>query len=1125
MNYVSVADQLDEIEQRIMRGLKDFQKATVERIDYLYRNGQDRILVSDEVGLGKTLIARGTVAKLAKLRKEENDNLFKVVYVCSNAAIAQQNLQKLKITDNASLGDISSSRLSMQHLNIFNQEHDPNLMNQYIQLIPLTPDTSFRITSGTGTVQERALMYAILKHIPELELFTDVQGNRKDCLEIAMMGRAKNAWDCWCKDRYEKQVSDCDNKSNGEYLRYMLERLNQELNEVWYDDVKYRDALLSLCNKSDKCDRDENEIVSQLRKIFAKISIEKLEPDLVIMDEFQRFKYLINSDTDTEIGMLSHRFFNANSTTHKVRMLLLSATPYKMYSTPEEIDDSRIDEHYIEFLNVMNFLNENSKNGQSFMEVWKDYSVKLKEMNLGDLSVLAVQKEKAEKVMYQTVCRTERISEKVNADFIDDSSVKESLEVMEGDILSYLQIQKLVDDLGLGFNVPVDYIKSTPYILSFMRDYKLKRELFDYFRKHRRAISKINKTYLWLSRKNLNHYKPINYNNARLMRIMNTVLSMGLNSREQKNNSSGGLENLLWLPPSLPYYELTGVYKKSEMSTKTLIFSSWEMVPRMLSCLISYEVERYTVGKLKYERKVGSKTVTVQPTYFANNEDEISGKRYPPARMTFRDNQPATLNLFCLIYPSEFLANCYEPIDCLNKKLGIEEIKKLVGDKITDKLKLFADKLNLSKASESGKPDRRWLYLAPVLLDSRDYVLSWVNSYVDNNKDNNQKGIVTPKVIIEHIKFIKDLLNSDSFYDLGKMPEELVSVLTDMAIASPAICIYRSYHRYLGENEKLEPQLPCELARVFINRMNTPEATAVVERAYGKKSDDAHWRNLLSYCIDGNLQAVFDEYAHLLSNGLDRGAGIISALHNQMMESMSIRSTPYYIDTFNNFKNKVEKNKVQNVSMRSHFAVSFTKGDGDESDIDRKKILRNAFNSPFRPFVLASTSIGQEGLDFHNYCRRIVHWNLPSNPIDLEQREGRINRFECLAIRQNIAKRYGNIEFKNDVWSEMFDKANEYKNQHFGGSSDLIPYWGLPEREDMIKIERIVPMYPCSRDCMAYERLIKILSMYRLTLGQTRQQELLDYLFKNCDEPEKLRDLFINLSPYYKENKSSDKKL
>ena len=42
-------------------------------------------------------------------------------------------------------------------------------------------------------------------------------------------------------------------------------------------------------------------------------------------------------------------------------------------------------------------------------------------------------------------------------------------------------------------------------------------------------------------------------------------------------------------------------------------------------------------------------------------------------------------------------------------------------------------------------------------------------------------------------------------------------------------------------------------------------------------------------------------------------------------------------------------------------------------------------------------------LDFHNYCRVIMHWNLPGNPIDLEQREGRINRFKCLAIRQNVS--------------------------------------------------------------------------------------------------------------------------
>lgn len=79
--------------------------------------------------------------------------------------------------------------------------------------------------------------------------------------------------------------------------------------------------------------------------------------------------------------------------------------------------------------------------------------------------------------------------------------------------------------------------------------------------------------------------------------------------------------------------------------------------------------------------------------------------------------------------------------------------------------------------------------------------------------------------------------------------------------------------------------------------------------------------------------------------------------------------------------------------------------------------------------------------------------------------------------------------------------------------SNLSP---LTESDDMIKIERIVPMYPYSRGGIAYERLIEVLSLYRLTLGQARQEELLEYIFQNCEEKEDLRDLFMNLSPYYK---------
>ena len=88
--------------------------------------------------------------------------------------------------------------------------------------------------------------------------------------------------------------------------------------------------------------------------MFSEIGIEKLEPDLVVMDEFQRFKNLLDTDENDETGMLARKFFARVG----VKMLLLSATPYKMYSTLDEIEEENADEHYREFLKVTDFLNE-----------------------------------------------------------------------------------------------------------------------------------------------------------------------------------------------------------------------------------------------------------------------------------------------------------------------------------------------------------------------------------------------------------------------------------------------------------------------------------------------------------------------------------------------------------------------------------------------------------------------------------------------------------------------------------------------------------------------------------------------------------------------------------------------
>jgi hypothetical protein len=166
---------------------------------------------------------------------------------------------------------------------------------------------------------------------------------------------------------------------------------------------------------------------------------------------------------------------------------------------------------------------------------------------------------------------------------------------------------------------------------------------------------------------------------------------------------------------------------------------------------------------------------------------------------------------------------------------------------------------------------------------------------------------------------------------------------------------------------------------------------------------------------------------------------------------------------------------------------------------------------------LATTSIGQEGLDFHFYCRRIFHWNLPSNPIDFEQREGRIHRYKGFVIRKKLAVRYGasldSIKVQ-DPWEALFNLASREKSDaQF--QCDLVPFWHTDSTPE-IQIDRIVPIYPLSRDIEKFKKLKSVLAHYRLTFGQPRQEELVETLagFGFSDEEMKdMEKLIIDLSP------------
>jgi hypothetical protein len=202
--------------------------------------------------------------------------------------------------------------------------------------------------------------------------------------------------------------------------------------------------------------------------------------------------------------------------------------------------------------------------------------------------------------------------------------------------------------------------------------------------------------------------------------------------------------------------------------------------------------------------------------------------------------------------------------------------------------------------------------------------------------------------------------------------------------------------------------------------------------------------------------------------------------------------------------------------MRARFAARLseetTETGGEPTRADQ---VRKAFNSPFWPFVLATTSVGQEGLDFHQYCHAIVHWNLPSNPVDLEQREGRVHRYKGHAVRKNVARRHYAAAGKMDgsaLWDGLFDAAVAERG---ADESDLVPFWvyAIP---DGARIERHVPAFPLSREVGQLDALRRSLAVYRMVFGQPRQEDLVAYLLGHVtqqDLEKNLEDPRVDLSP------------
>jgi hypothetical protein len=1044
-----------------MKGVRraQFQEAAVRHIVSRFRDpsGSKRVLLADEVGLGKTVVARGVIERLMERRR----NPLTVVYLCSNTEIAEQNRTKLDPDSAAPVGRVTELAFKAK-------TPDTDL-----RLYSFTPGTSLK--DGMGLKWERRLLMYLLHRAFGFPVW-------------------RRAWQeffrCGVQQRRNWNAETTRRALNADFERKTTRTLQTSLKAAWRKPIDGRPAKAAIHDAVAQFDPSDaesrssrNRLVAQLRGVMQKVVLRCLEPDLLILDEVQRFRDVIDESENRE-------HIAAELFARRMPVLILSATPYRALTLGHELSEG-VTSHHEDFFKTLEFLfDRDRETPAAIRENLRAFGDRLRAPSIAttlDHDLLAL-KHRLEDDLKKVICRTERnwyVMDRRKG--IDDTAVASGSMPGRPELEEFFRLHDALGPLQAAGQV-TEFWKSAPSLLTFMdgRYALLKRMKEEQFLVPRELLTTGPAVGALVSR------------NHRISKV--SAVALGTDEAPPH----------LWTPPTYRYYRDDGFFGEASVR-KVLVFSGWRFVPKAVAVITSQIVTN---------RLGGIDESPTQPLRFASD------------RLAFHPLD--------ICFPSLALAETGdEAYRWVVKRAGNATAEDVLAE-TASVLRRRLDDHGVSIVSGQGDPIWRVVMRLEGTLRGRAEVEAMLDAWEEAaaaSEGSHAIGL--------HRQQLSEWLDDES--TTVRLAEGRVRRLALIAAFSPACCLLRAVQSVFPD-EALGAYLPraADVALGALRRyFNKAHVQKIIRnhqfrmpwRSAAVDDDRGYTERVLVYAADGQFQAVIDEYVYLLRHAAQADSAEKALDKLEAVWGLA-RGTP----RTNGPKGTGRRVRINAdaESHATHFALAFgddvareSSPDADEEEVkQRKSVIREAFNSPFWPFVLATTSVGQEGLDFHLYCRDILHWNLPSNPVDLEQREGRINRRDCLAVRQSIARDWaladvtdagsGSKRVRNP-WTAVFDaivsSENPQKYKH-----GLFPHWVYEchDPQATVRIQRHVPFFATSRDALRYERLKAGLALYRLVFGQVNQQDLLEDLHAQIealpqDEQERafrrLASYMLNLSP------------
>jgi hypothetical protein len=273
------------------------------------------------------------------------------------------------------------------------------------------------------------------------------------------------------------------------------------------------------------------------------------------------------------------------------------------------------------------------------------------------------------------------------------------------------------------------------------------------------------------------------------------------------------------------------------------------------------------------------------------------------------------------------------------------------------------------------------------------------------------------------------------------------------------------------------------------------------QRAVLGRSRKRYPHALMMALMKGGFEAVLDEQLALLQTlGDKKGTDLVVELGGGLLDRPGLVRL---------------RRRGSDSRVRVHAAAPFAGGErrgggqGRKDEKLRSDTLRRAFNSPFWPHVLSTTSIGQEGLDFHYWCDKVVHWDLPAGPVEFEQREGRVSRYSSLTVRRAFVAQHAISAYEAPFGTSPFIEL--FKAAHLAPDDGLgLQKWWTPSSE---KPTSITFNLEFSVRAQRLKRLRDDLMFYRLGIGQPDPDAFINFLKHINASSDDARQFALNLSP------------